>query len=40
MTNRQRRRRRVWRAARTDLLVSVTGAALLYLTVILLRGTQ
>ena len=40
MTNRQRRRRRVWRTARADLLVSVVGAGLIYLTVILLWGMQ
>jgi len=36
MTNRQRKLRRVWRAARADLFVAVVGAAFLYLTAILL----
>jgi len=36
MTNRQRKLRRIWRAARSDLFVSVVGAALIYLTVILM----
>jgi hypothetical protein len=37
MTNRQRARRRLWRATRSDLIVSVVGAAVIYLAVIIMR---
>jgi hypothetical protein len=37
MTNRQRRRRRIWRTARADLLV-LAGAGLIYLAAIVVWG--